>query len=132
MTNQSPRRRGRLDQLRRTYGHAGTYALQLDAQPLASIANGITNSHEQRIIYRAIGRKYTPARKSLRIKRTSLTFAWMHPLPPVMHTFNDTMCQQELHANSPAFKPLIPTALLPYIAFVSLFSLFLSAFYFTT
>ncbi|SPO43302.1 uncharacterized protein PSANT_00986 [Moesziomyces antarcticus] len=38
----------------------------------------------------------------------------------------------ELHANSPAFKPLIPTALLPYIAFVSLFSLFLSAFYFTT
>ncbi|KAJ1024662.1 hypothetical protein NDA13_004589 [Ustilago tritici] len=37
-----------------------------------------------------------------------------------------------LHAGSQAFKPLIPTALLPYIAFILLSSLFLSAFYFTT
>ncbi|SNX84787.1 uncharacterized protein MEPE_03496 [Melanopsichium pennsylvanicum] len=37
-----------------------------------------------------------------------------------------------LHASSPSYQPLIPTALLPYIAFVLLSSVFLSAFYFTT
>lgn len=50
----------------------------------------------------------------------------------VSHVVGVLERQQSMHAHMPPFKPLIPTALLPYIAFVLLSSLFLSAFYFTT
>ncbi|KAG6852558.1 hypothetical protein C0991_010930 [Blastosporella zonata] len=39
---------------------------------------------------------------------------------------------QALHAALPSFAPIIPTALLPYIAAILLTSTFVLAFYFTT
>jgi len=39
---------------------------------------------------------------------------------------------QELHGTLPLFRPIIPTSLLPYIAFVLLTLTFGLAFYFST
>lgn len=39
---------------------------------------------------------------------------------------------QTLHASLPSFAPLVPVALLPYLAFVLLTATFTLAFYFST
>ncbi|CDO71728.1 hypothetical protein BN946_scf184920.g12 [Trametes cinnabarina] len=39
---------------------------------------------------------------------------------------------QALHASAPAFAPLVPLALLPYLAFLLLAATFALAFYFST
>ncbi|KAG8701670.1 hypothetical protein FRC09_005205 [Ceratobasidium sp. 395] len=45
---------------------------------------------------------------------------------------NDYAAVKALHESLPSFAPLIPTAVLPYIAFVLLTSTFALGFYFST